>query len=480
MPKVEQANPKQVNASPTKDFFVSMLTRDIELEDSILDLLDNCVDGIHRKTRGSILGERPFEGFHARISFNKNEFRIEDNCGGIALDNAIAYAFRMGRPGEVQEDAGLPVIGTYGIGMKRAMFKMGRDCIVESRTADESFSVNIPTAWFSDPDDWDFDLTDLERGNHDNGTKIIVRALNEAISEKFDNKNFEATLIARIAQSYSFIINKGFRVEVNDITVKPSPLSLLFNTDQKQKTAIRPYIYTDEIEGVTVSLAVGFYRPLPTDAEIEADKEGTRYSSETAGWTIICNDRVVVYCDRSMLTGWGDASVPNYHTQYIAISGVVIFTSSNAWKLPITTTKRGIDASSDIYLRVKNYMRDGMKVFTNYTNKWKSDKVIGRKHIEVATAIPVTQVAAKIKEIPSSVPFKKPVGEKSSNALVSKPILPMPEVASSTNGDVTIKFSKSSEEVKLVSGYLFEGDGEKSPAVVGEECFDFVRRRVRV
>ena len=37
-----------INAGPTKRFFVEMLTRDIELADAILDLLDNCVDGIVR------------------------------------------------------------------------------------------------------------------------------------------------------------------------------------------------------------------------------------------------------------------------------------------------------------------------------------------------------------------------------------------------------------------------------------------------
>jgi hypothetical protein len=33
---------------PTKRFFVSMLTRDIALDDAILDLLDNCLDGVTR------------------------------------------------------------------------------------------------------------------------------------------------------------------------------------------------------------------------------------------------------------------------------------------------------------------------------------------------------------------------------------------------------------------------------------------------
>ena len=42
-----------VDASPVKSFFVSMLTRDIQLEEAILDLLDNCVDGVLRSKGGS-------------------------------------------------------------------------------------------------------------------------------------------------------------------------------------------------------------------------------------------------------------------------------------------------------------------------------------------------------------------------------------------------------------------------------------------
>ena len=42
-------------ASPTKQFFVSMLTRDISLADAILDLLDNCLDGAMRLTAALVI-----------------------------------------------------------------------------------------------------------------------------------------------------------------------------------------------------------------------------------------------------------------------------------------------------------------------------------------------------------------------------------------------------------------------------------------
>ena len=59
-----------VKAIPSKKFFVSMLTRDIELKDAILDLLDNCVDGILRllQVHPAPNKRKPYEGFWAKIN----------------------------------------------------------------------------------------------------------------------------------------------------------------------------------------------------------------------------------------------------------------------------------------------------------------------------------------------------------------------------------------------------------------------------
>ena len=45
----------------------------------------------------------------------------------------------------------------------------------------------------------------------------------------------------------------------------------------------------------------------------------SKRSSYEAGVTVVCNDRVVLYNDKSGLTGWGTSGVPNYHTQFIGI-----------------------------------------------------------------------------------------------------------------------------------------------------------------
>ncbi len=118
-----------VKASPVKSFFVSMLTRDITLEEAILDLLDNCVDGILRV--GAKRTSHPYSGYYAEITFDKDTFSISDNCGGIPW-TMHDYAFRMGRPkGSPKAEPG--GVGVYGIGMKRAVFKMGRDALISCR-----------------------------------------------------------------------------------------------------------------------------------------------------------------------------------------------------------------------------------------------------------------------------------------------------------------------------------------------------------
>ena len=70
---------------------------------------------------------------------------------------------------------------------------------------------------------------------------------------------------------------------------------------------IKPFIYQTEFDSVKVFLTVGFTRPIPSRRDAIDAQQEDRYSSEDAGWTVICNDRVVLDTDRSELTGWGEA-----------------------------------------------------------------------------------------------------------------------------------------------------------------------------
>lgn len=449
--------------NPTKGFFINMLTRDIELNDAILDLLDNCLDGVVRirEKEGKDRSSKDFySGFYAHITVSNDKFIIEDNCGGIPFDIAKNRAFRMGRDVSApREDAA--TVGIYGIGMKRAIFKIGKTAVVTSVTKKEAFQVIIPKDWELQ-DSWKFPIIMIKEHRDTFGTKIEISDLNMSVGKQWKEEGHLETyiseLINHIKKSYSLIIERGFEVTVNDFLVEGDPVSFVLSDDDK---GIKPYIYKNTIDGVSIRLAVGFYAAPPTVDESDSMAENsTKRTSADAGWIVICNDRVVLYNNKDHLTGWGENGVPKYHTQFIGIKGIVEFISNEPEKLPMTTTKRGIDLASPLYSDVKKRMCEGIKLFTNFTNAWKGTANADTEYFK----------KAKKKTIDELIVDNPLIRYRATNdgGQQSKPVLPKPK---NKNSDIVwIRFAAKDKDCKIVSNYLFEE--ERQPCEVGEECFN--------
>ncbi|WGV60091.1 ATP-binding protein [Brevibacillus brevis] len=457
----------EANAFPAKKFFVNMLTRDINLSDAILDLLDNCVDGIIRSkkvTKTSIDSGSPYLGYYAKIEMNDKFFKITDNCGGIPLKVAIEYAFMMGR--DKSYDENLPTVGMYGIGMKRALFKMGMHSSVLSKTIDGCFEVEIDRNWLESETDWHIPIKLLENDTKGVlGTEILITDLYPSISSWFSNANFINNFREIISHNFSYIIKKGFKIFVNEIEVISAPLNLLFDKSK----GIAPYLYSAKIGNVEVLLEVGLSGGIPSEDEIEQELI-SRHSKEESGWTIVCNDRVVVYKDKTIETGWGEAGVPTYHSQFNGINGVVFFNSNNPEELPLNTTKRGLDHSSKLYLEIKNHMRTGTKLFTDYTNHWKKFRDEEKALRKNVVAIDTREVSKEIE----STKWNTITNNKDRVEKVFKPTLPKPVPKTSS---VQIAFRREISEVQKVSEYLFN-TSDKSASTVGNECFELILRSI--
>jgi hypothetical protein len=350
---------KKIHASPTKDFFVNMITRDITLQDCIFDLLDNSIDGARRSAE---TGKRDYlAGKWANISLSRERFVIDDNCGGIRLTDAVDYAFHFGRqidsPADVKGG-----IGLYGIGMKRAIFKMGRKAEVSSETTNDAFRVIVDVdEWVRNEKDWDFDYVDEPRRGT-NGTSVRVEAIYPEVAVALGDESFKNQLIKAIASDYSFYISRGFEIKVGDIRV-PS-----FKYTLKSSKDFAPAVesYTDD--GVNVRIAVGFIDELPDDVPEEVRPEDV----ERFGWYVVCNDRIVLNADKTDRSVWGDDQYRTWHPQYNGFAGFVFFTADDQRKLPWTTTKRDLDQTSAIYRRAIVRMKSLTDTFVRYTYARKS------------------------------------------------------------------------------------------------------------
>ncbi|MGA9215909.1 MAG: hypothetical protein WBZ54_11765, partial [Methylocella sp.] len=205
-------------------------------------------------------------------------------------------------------------------------------------------------------------------------------------------------------------------------------------------------------------------RSLGNDDEDDSGFERDR-SSATAGWTVLCNDRAVIVGDKSRLTGWGDG-IPLYHPQFAIITGIIEFRSKRADKLPVTTTKRALDTSSNVWLESLVKMKEGMRVWISYTNQWKNHPRADQSNFwDDARPLPLRGAIAAVV---SRAAAKTTADQVEFNPQKAKVL---PEPPGKTPSSRRIVFSRPIEEIRLVSKMLFDVDDEK-PGIVGEKCFE--------
>ncbi len=417
------------NASPTKEFFVNMITKDISLEDSILDLIDNSIDaakhssGSQPMTLGSQID---LSQYTISIKLSSNSFIIVDNCGGMTLDNAIKHAFSFGRkPGIEPEQYG---IGVYGIGMKRAAFKLGRDITVRSTYVEgnrirQSFKVPIDVEeWLkSKIQSWDFDIVEAE-DMEENGVEIQVRNLTSAAKNALANPAFVQNLRRMLARDYSLYLNKGLNLIVNGERI--SGLHLEFAGSEEFVPMRISYNGLQNGDEIFVEMIGGMAAPPPDSTEPDEKQN----SDKRFGWYIACNGRIVLAADKTEVSGWGTTNWPQWHRQYAGFMGIVLFSAYNTAALPLTTTKRSVDLTSDVYKTAQVKMRDLTKEWINYTNERKQALDAAKEKEARAKAIPIQQVENRESIALPKLPAVKPV-ERPANVQYSVPVKRMKRLA---------------------------------------------------
>ncbi|MPM22261.1 hypothetical protein SDC9_68712 [bioreactor metagenome] len=341
-----------IDARPTKKLFIAMLIKDITLNDAIGDLIDNCVDGALK-----LRSDRDYSGLNIRIIANSDQFVIEDNCSGIDEDTAINYAFRFGR---TDNTPSLPKsVGQFGIGMKRALFKLGNKFTIESTSEKFRFQlvVNV-TDWKTKEDEWSFTFDTIERPNGNDvypteqrGTKIVVTDLHEDVKKKFGLENFINDLSGEIRLEHLANIERGIKIEINNQEITSLEPLLIKSND------IKPAYWEKSFEiGLGVKIVVGI------------SERNLNYG----GWYIFCNERMTLGPEQTSKTGWGvkkPISIPKYHNQFDRFRGFVYFDSEDTSLLPWNSSKNDIDKDSPLYLSIKQQMVIMMRPVIDFLNK---------------------------------------------------------------------------------------------------------------
>lgn len=349
---VTVSDPLKADASPTKRFFVDIITRDIQLDESIHDLVDNCVDGAKR-----LRPDGNFENLSVEITISQDHFRISDNCGGIPIEIARKYAFKFGRAEGFEETS--HSVGQFGIGMKRALFKMGEHFKVTSTEPHAHFEIDVDVpSWLNDNENWDFDISALNEENFsesETGTTLVVDKLNPGVSDRFKQATFLSNLanVLRIAQAQPMA--QGLQISLNTKAIIASVWQL------KTSEHVQPLFKTyDDDLGGSAPLVTRIYAGIGES------------SRQNAGWYIFCNGRCILEADQSKTTGWAEVdegvAIPKYHGQFARFRGYAFLDSDDASLLPWNTTKTGLDEESAAYRRLKPRLIEAMRPVITFLN----------------------------------------------------------------------------------------------------------------
>ncbi len=335
------------NAFPRKRFFMEMFTRDISLEDCILDLIDNSIDSLVRykdiDPARDILRERT--GPRQRkpdlpkveLTLDNKTININDTCGGIPLDQVLTETFTFGHDANAQ----LGQLGAYGIGLKRAIFKIGEEFEITSHTEGGGFHADLNVEKWAERDqtmdDWKIPVTFLKNGTarRRQGTEIVFSNLRDEVRMRMRDGAFEGRLSNAIAQTYALFLEDSVRVFLNGKAIEPIEIAIGQSPESKPGQ-------------------VGFTRgdvKVRIFASLAARKD-SEWERERAGWYVLCNGRVVLPANKTELTGWGEG-MPQFHSKYNGFVGVVVFRSRDPLALPWTTTKRGLNVESPVYQAAK-------------------------------------------------------------------------------------------------------------------------------
>ena len=348
-------------------------------------MVDNCIDGAKR-LRGN---DGDYTGLRIEIEIYGDRFRISDNCGGIPLDVARNHAFKFGRPKGYRSDAGS--VGLFGVGMKRALFKLGEHFSVTTVEPKSSFEIAVNVeAWADDNENWDFDLTNLRNQDFaeaETGTNILVSPLERSVRETFEADWFIRKVKHDVRVAHQHPMRSGLAISLNGEAIISSEWQL------------------KEGEGLTPSL-VKFDDTFSDDLELR-----TRLfagvgdpNRANAGWYVFCNGRCVLEADQTSATGWSEVSesginLPAYHGQFARFRGYAFLDADDSSILPWNTMKTGLDPETPAYKRLRTRLIDAARPVIDFLNGLDAEKDLEpddrvlTKAVTQAASVPLAKIS---------------------------------------------------------------------------------------
>jgi len=396
-----------VDTRPSKAVVVDSLTRDISIEACIFDLIDNSIDAarntmikLNPKIGAEALPES-YQGYTVDISISGGVFSIDDNCGGITVRHLEKSVLRFG-----ERSAHHMGIGVFGVGLNRALFRIGKVTHLDSDTGLERSVLDFNTDDYLATDDWGLKATKLPSAGKV-GTKIEISSFSNETSQLFAGSDWVGGIIVEAGRRYGRFIDKGLLIKINGGEVDSHIIRI--RPDSPYGIDSKFFKVSDEI---SVLIESGQHLHHRFSAEQDYNKSRNAGLTGEYGWNVFCNERAVLISDRTRKSGW----LTKFHTEFYGFVGHVYFTCKDPSKLPWNTTKSDVDLNNVAYQAAL----DDMSKFALKWRKNSGDAKQKKKDLEPLTPTPTANPAPVPAPAPSAGPT--PANGPKPKAPIKKPI----------------------------------------------------------
>ncbi|WP_348764339.1 ATP-binding protein, partial [uncultured Henriciella sp.] len=395
----------RVDTSPDKQFLIDTFSRDASAIDCIFDLLDNSIDAgsAHLRT----LGAKPdlegllktYDPIEIKLFVSARGVKIVDNSGGMSsadLENSILkFGHRSAQPFS---------IGMYGVGLNRAIFKLGEHTTISTHTGKERSHVSLDmTSYRSDDDEWLIE-GETETSKAQAGTTIEITSPPAPIIRHLSDTSFVDRLSTEASIRYCRFLERGLTLNINKNSIQPRSVVV------RENGLFKPLTKNFQTpSGVRVSIVAGQHEEHRFKREPDYDLATNTALGSEYGWSVSCNGRVVVRADRSPKTGWDQ----NWHNEFNGFVGSVSFSAENGELLPWNSPKNDVVVSDDTYQQVLEDMRNFTRTWRRFISSMKRQPKSSPIHPPPAKPKVPKPQAPKAKQHPSQKPITKPIGYRS-------------------------------------------------------------------
>jgi hypothetical protein len=333
-----------IDGTPEKRLFLSIIS-DYDLRTGLSELVDNAIDLWTEN------GCREPLKVWVTLDEARQLIQVADNAGGVQE----AQLRLLIAPGASRNRDSKDIIGTFGVGGKRAGVALGE--LVEIRTRfkqEKSLQIDITKVWLEN-EDWSlaaYEIPDIEPGT----TSVTISQLRQ----RMDEHDVDA-LKDHLSAAYGWFIQHGCSIIVNGVDINPVLFdSWAFPPDfEPRRTSFDVWPTADKKLGVTIEAGLIF------DRDPEAENYGVYF---------YCNNRLIVKELKVRDVGYyvsGEAGVPHPDA---SLCRVIVRIQGPAEVMPWTSSKSGINYSHAAFLQIRPTLINLVSYYSSLSRRLKKQR----------------------------------------------------------------------------------------------------------